>query len=188
MKKSIILLIISIVALCIPLQAQHMKFMGIPLTGTITQFQSKLTAKGVKYDKVLSRELSAGTRVFDGVFAGEKAKIYVYYDPSSKIVYRAKAVVTCETMSICESKYQEFKSLLSTKYNCYEEESEYDGHECNTYMITKENPTSMDDIIGGITLYVSTSEFIYPIEHYLHIDYNDYKNSIKSEVVKMDDL
>ena len=42
MKKSIILLFISIMALCIPMQAQHLKFMDIPLTGTITQFQSKL--------------------------------------------------------------------------------------------------------------------------------------------------
>ena len=188
MKKSIILLIISIVALCVPMQAQHLKFMEIPLTGSITQFQSKLQAKGVKYDKETSNLFPAGTRVFDGVFAGEKAKIYVYYDPSSKTVYRAKAVVTCETASICESKYQEFKSLLSTKYNCFEQVSEQDGHECNTYVIAKDNPTSMDDIIGGITLYVSTSDFIYPIEQYLHIDYNDYQNSLKSEEGKMKDL
>ena len=30
----------------------HIKFMGIPVTGTIAQFQAKLVAKGCTYNKV----------------------------------------------------------------------------------------------------------------------------------------
>ena len=30
---------------------EHLKYMGIPITGTISQFQSKLAAKGVRYDQ-----------------------------------------------------------------------------------------------------------------------------------------
>ena len=92
MKKSIILLVISILAFCSPVQAHHLKFMCIPLNGTITQFQQKLTAKGVKHNKQTSQMIPAGVRAFNGTFAGEKADIYVYYNLSSKVVYRAKAV------------------------------------------------------------------------------------------------
>lgn len=188
MKKSIILLFISIMALCIPMQAQHLKFMDIPLTGTITQFQSKLQAKGMKYDKALSQELPAGTRAFNGTFAGEKANIFVYYDPATKVVYKAKAVIGCETTSICEQKYNEFKTLLSNKYNAFEHAEYQDGHEINTYVIAKDNATSMDDLIGFISIYVSTPDFSYPYEKYLHIEYGDQQNMQKSDDSKMKDL
>ena len=188
MKKTFILITLFLVAFCCPVQAQHLKFMDIPVTGTITQFQSKIEAKGVKYDKTTSNLFPAGTRAFKGTFAGEKAEIYVYYDPSTKIVYRAKAVVTCETASICENKYQEFKSLLSSKYNCFEQIGDLEGHESNTYVIAKDNPTSMDDLIGAIQIYVSKPDFIYLDERYLHIDYTDYPNSQKADDSKMKDL
>lgn len=189
MKKSFILLIISIVALCIPVQAQHLKFMGIPLNGTITQFQSKLTAKGVKYDKTLSQDLSAGTRVFDGTFAGEKAKIFVYYDPSTKIVYRAKAAIGCESESICDYKYNELKSLLSSKYmDAYEESGYQDGHESYLFVISQDVGKDLRDLVGTIGIYVSQSDFLYPYEYFLQIDYTDYANSNKSEESKMKDL
>lgn len=188
MKKSIILLIISIVALCVPMQAQHLKFMDIPLTGTITQFQSKLQAKGVKYDKELSQLLPAGTRAFKGTFAGEKADIYVHYDPSTKLVYNAKAVIGCESESICEQKYNEFKTMLSSKYDTFEQAGHQDGHETNTYVIAKDNATGIDDIIGYICIYVSEPEIHYPYARMLHIEYADHQNSNKSEESKMKDL
>ena len=61
--------------MCLPVQAEHLKFMGIPLTGTITQFQQKLTAKGVTHDKKASATAPIGTRIFSGKFAGAKAEI-----------------------------------------------------------------------------------------------------------------
>ncbi len=187
MKKSIILLIISIVALCIPMQAQHLKFMDIPLTGTITQFQNKLAAKGVKYDKSLSQELPAGTRAFKGTFAGEKADIYIYYDPTTKIVHRAKAVMTYSLESTRESKYEEFKYMLSSKYNAFEQSEYEDGHEVNNYVIAKDGATSIDDIIGYISIYVTDYSLIYD-NYLLHIEYADHQNSKKSEESKMKDL
>ena len=44
MKK--IILSIVLVCFCIVAHAAHLKFMGIPITGTITAFQSKLQTKG----------------------------------------------------------------------------------------------------------------------------------------------
>lgn len=139
MKKSLIILILSVLAMCLPVQAEHLKFMGIPLTGTITQFQQKLAAKGVKYDKAMSQQLPAGVRMFNGTFAGEKSKIFVYYDPSSKVVYKAKAVSGYPSASSCNTKYEDLKSMLSSKYSEAETDIDYqDGHEAFYYSIIME--------------------------------------------------
>ena len=82
-------------SMCIQAQTEHLKFMGIPLTGSITAFQEKLKAKGIEYDAEGSRQIKVGCRCFKGSFSGEKANFYVYYNEKTKIVYRAKAVITC---------------------------------------------------------------------------------------------
>ena len=188
MKKTIILITLCLVALCCPAQVQHLKFMDIPLNGTITQFQQKLTAKGVKYDKTFSAQLPSGARAFSGDFAGEKADIFIYYDPKSKIVYKAKAVIDYVTEDICENKYNEFKALLSSKYGAFEQ-SGYDyGHETNTYVIAKENASSIDDIIGYICIYVTEPAIPYPYVRELHFEYVDHHNSQKADDSKMKDL
>ena len=64
----------------------NIKFMGIPVTGTIAQFQAKQVAKGCTYNKVASASISNGTRAFKGSFVGNKVDIYVYYDTNTKIV------------------------------------------------------------------------------------------------------
>lgn len=83
----------------------HIKFMGIPITGTIAQFQAKLVAKGCTYNKVASASISNGTRAFKGTFVGNKVDIYVYYDTNTKIVYRTKAVVSGVSEDIAEQEY-----------------------------------------------------------------------------------
>ena len=82
----------------------HLKYMGIPITGTIAQFQAKLVAKGVKYNQQLSSMLEAGTRSFNGTFAGNKVTIFVYYDIRSTIVYRVKSVIKDLKEDIAEQK------------------------------------------------------------------------------------
>ena len=189
MKKSIILLTFCLMAFCCPIQAQqHMKFMGIPLTGTITQFQNKLQAKGMKYDKTTSQIFPAGVRAFSGNFAGEKASVYVYYDPSTKIVYRAKAVVGYYSEALCEQKYDEMKSMLSTKYSDAYETSDYrEGHQVYHY-VTYELKNDEVKIYGTIDLYVTDAELWDDYKQYLHIDYSDYKNSLSNDDSKMNDL
>lgn len=68
MKK--IILSIVLVCFCIVAHAAHLKFMGIPITGTITAFQSKLQTKGCKIskDNIL---LPSGIRKFKGVLRGK---------------------------------------------------------------------------------------------------------------------
>ena len=62
--------------------------MGIPLNGTINQFQEKLISKGVKpyadFNKLAQGE---PIRFFRGNFAGNKALIKIKYNNRTKIVW-----------------------------------------------------------------------------------------------------
>lgn len=92
MKRNIILtLFISLVSLCATAQ-EHIKFMGIPMGGTITAFQNKLQAKGLKVS-VESARMPAGQRGYKGTFSGEQAEILIWFNPRTKIVYRGKAMI-----------------------------------------------------------------------------------------------
>lgn len=184
MKKSIILLVVTFCAMFAQAQAEHLKFMGIPLAGTITQFQQKLAAKGVKYDKAMSQQLPAGVRMFNGTFAGEKSKIFVYYDPSSKVVYKAKAVSGYPTASNCNTKYEDLKSMLQSKYSEAETDIDYqDGHEAYYFRVYDNgNP------LGVIAVYVSYNLYAYPMDNEVNIEYIDYVNYLKNDDSKMNDL
>ncbi len=70
-----------------------MKFAGIPLAGTIEQFQKKLVAKGFHVQAMLNRQLPVGTRLFKGVFAGKTGNVAVYYDVGAKVVYGTKSLL-----------------------------------------------------------------------------------------------
>lgn len=116
MKKLLFTLCCMIFAIASFAQSNvHIEFMGIPLTGTIAQFQAKLVAKDCTYSKVASASISNGTRAFKGTFVGNKVGIYVYYDTNTKIVYRTKAVVSGVSEDIAEQEYSKVKNLLSQK-------------------------------------------------------------------------
>ena len=186
MKKSLIILVLSILAMSMPAQAEHLKFMGIPLTGTITQFQQKLAAKGVTYDKKMSEKSAVGVRWFNGTFAGSKADIIVWYDADSKIVYGAKAVYECFSTNSRDNMYNDLKSMLSTKYSeesC--EEGYKDYHENYTIRVTDEYGYSL---IGVITLHCTQGEFPYDDTYYVHVEYLDFENYSKNQDSKMNDL
>lgn len=186
MKKSIILLMLCLLAFCCPVQAEHLKFMGIPLTGTITQFQQKLAAKGVTYNKRASESAEVGVRCFNGSFAGSKANFVVWYNPSTKIVYGAKAVYPCTSKKDRDQKFEELKSMLSMKYAEESAGSETkDGFEYYTINVTDETG---EFLIGVITLYQSRGDYPYDDYDYVQVEYLDAENYMKNQDSKMNDL
>lgn len=156
--------------------SQHLKFMGIPINGSITNFQNKLIAKGFKYDQAGSKALESPTRIFKGQFAGETAKIYVYYDRDQKFVYRVKVVIQRNTEEQIITKMRMFRNQLIEKYNASAEETQFEGNE--SYYIPVEN--------GWIDLFYAQE--IYDIGYFLHIDYWDNANYEKHVNNNMDDL
>lgn len=179
----------------------HLKFMGIPLTGNITQFQSKLIAKGCTLDKISSANALNGLRIFNGSFAGNKVKIIVFYNPQNKIVYRAKALLDGVSEDRAEQEYYKIKSLLSQKYGSdYMETSENEGREAcsfpslktNGQYVDSENAADLSEVINGrIDIYIgidAESWIRSPFNYNLHIDYNDYLNSQQLNADMLEDL
>lgn len=179
----------------------HLKFMGIPITGTISQFHTKLVAKGCTYDKVESSSNSAGMRIFKGNLAQNEVKIIVYYNTKTKIVYRVKALIYGIPEVLATQKYNEFKSFLTVKYDShYTKTSSFEGKELIQYLALRDKNTSIDpenlpsrlsDVaFGVIKLYISKDleDWNSPYNYYLHIDYYDQINNEKNNKNILDDL
>ncbi len=191
MKKLLFTLCFLISAVASFAQANtHIKFMGIPLTGTIAQFQAKLAAKGCTYDKFASSSISNGTRAFKGSFVGNKVDIYVYYDTKTKIVYRAKAVVSGVSEDIAEQEYSKIKDLLSQKYGS-DSEDMYVGTKDGKEAVTFVSANDEEEINGSIDLFITQDEETWiraPYNYNLHIDYNDRINTNKHENLQLDEI
>lgn len=201
MKRIALFLCSLFISLTILAQGNaHLKFMGIPITGTITQFQSKLTQKGCTYDKSTSSVISAGTRAFKGTFVGFKVDIYAYYDTNTKIVYRVKAVISGTSEDLAEQHYNKIKSLLSQKYGTdYMQTDTKEGKESVSFLCLKNlndevdlsSQTLFDVANGDIDLYITQDEETWvraPYNYNVHIDYNDFINTDKHSNQQLDEI
>ena len=112
-----ILIALLFIFSCIGAMAQnaneHLKFMGIPINGTLESFTQKLVAKKIK-----SIQAAEGVGLFNGTFAGKNdCNIFVATVPNRNIVSK---VVVClpprETWAWLESDYNQFKQMLTSKY------------------------------------------------------------------------
>ena len=185
MKKIVISFFLLMITVCSFAQTEHVKFMGIPLNGTIQQFHQKLVGKGCKHDVKLSGMMAKGTRAFNGTFAGNKATIFVYYDENTNIVYRAKAVINCSGDGIRDGQFNDIKNLLDTKYGTLlSEKGSHEDYDAYSYIIFSDNA---DEMIGHVDLYVTKQEFGYH-EYSLHVDYYDYANNLKHDRKRLDDI
>ncbi|MBO7083242.1 MAG: hypothetical protein J6W30_05300 [Bacteroidales bacterium] len=91
MKKAIVTFF-ALVLFC-TLSAQHLKFEGIPIDGSITNFQNQLSTKGISINSTKSKDAPLGQRVFNGKFQGYNSEITVFYGRKSKVVYKVKVVI-----------------------------------------------------------------------------------------------
>lgn len=184
-----IILVSLLLLLCAPLQVsaqQHLKFMGIPLTGSIDNFQRKLAAKGVQPDREFNRIMPFGSRSFKGRFTGKSCTIHTYYT-DNKTVYRAKAVYSNDNEGLADQFYEEIKELLQTKYpNGLVKNSTYEGYDAFDVMVLAADG---ETVLGFINLYKTRHELsVISYEYAIHVDYTDYINSNAKTDEKMDDL
>ena len=115
MKRILIalLLVFSFIGAMAQNTNEHLKFMGIPINGTLESFTQKLVAKGMKREHAWDNAL-----LLKGTFAGKSGSgVCVMRVPSRNIVYK---VVVClpskDTWEWLENDYKEFKEMLTTKY------------------------------------------------------------------------
>ncbi len=183
MKKFFCIFVITLLSISLQAHAQHLKFMGVPLNGTITQFHNKIQTKGMKHDKLRSQHSGADCRVFYGDFAGEKALLYVYYDKNTKVVWRAKVVIEYPTEAICLRNYRDIKQMLLTKYKKFSVSSDYtqDGYDA----LDIEVGDAEFSYLGNVDLYVGSFDYT---SYSLFVCYTDYINEKLHTDNKMKDL
>ena len=185
MKK--IISVFFVLFLCMAASAQqHMKFMGIPLDGTIDDFSIKLKAKGITYNAAESKVAGKGIRKFCGTFMGEKATFTVFYNYKSKIVFSAVAELYYPTVESAHTPFVNLNDQLQQKYpdaTC----KEYAGPDGKTDGLAFDIfDETGDNRIGFIlqTLRVPSSGYGISI----CLTYTDTDNLIKSEKILSEDL
>lgn len=165
---------------------QHMKFMGIPLDGTIDDFTMKLKDKGVTYDAAESKAAGKGIRKFCGTFMGEEATFTVFYNYKSKIVFSAVAELYYPTVESAHTPFVNLNDQLQQKYpdaTC----KEYTGPDGKTDGLAFDIfDETGDNRIGFIlqTLRVPSSGYGISI----CLTYTDTDNLMKSEKILSEDL
>ena len=170
--------------------AQHLEFMGIPLNGTIANFQSKLLKKGCRIMKNNSR-YPVGIRGFNGVFAGDKADIFVYYNPKTQIVYQARVAIDCDgDKEEANNLFNRYKDLLYKKYgevsltsDMLDEQKEFEY----SFMVCQPPIQEGSKLLGGIIVSIKDLQ-TYPWNYKVVIDYTDIDNFSKNEESEIDDL
>lgn len=185
MKRTLAILTL-IFAFTIALNAQHLKFMGIPIDGTITQFQQKLAAKGFTISPD-NKHAGVGMRIFKGTFSGEKCNLYVYYNPTTKLVESTHVIIPAYSLDAVQSKFNQYKSRLNEKYASssigFEGEHPYDYFWQVLPSSSQENLT-LRGVIG-----IGIIELDDPFEPYeLSISYSDSINVKKNKKSYDDDL
>ena len=196
MMKRIFIALLFIFS-CIGAMAQnaneHLKFMGIPINGTLESFTQKLVAKGLKREHAWEDNV-----LLKGTFAGKSGSgVCVMRIPSRNIVYK---VVVClpskDTWEWLEDDYTEFKRMLTSKYGEPFQHSE--TFKAGSY--TSSDALKMSSLRGGKCQYytgwklnegaieVEMISIESPSGCFVRISYFDAINSKLEETSKQDDL
>jgi hypothetical protein len=154
-KKSILLLVVCLLSVVSKAQTEHLKFAGVPLTGTITEFQRQLLAKGFKQDMINKFEIEQldgklapeGKRMYRGKYVNQKAKIKVFFDSKTKLVFKAQAYFTKLDENSAQIKLEYFKSLLASKYGAANMKEHDQSKELPGFLLT----TGEGQIYGYVT-------------------------------------
>lgn len=147
--------------------------MGMQLDGSIDAFQTNLYSKGMKLSEG-NDKMDAGCRMYNGVFCGHNAQVFVYFNPYTKLVYRAKAVIHQYSLNEVSNLLSSFQTMLSEKYQ-----------ECRT----TEEGSGASKVVryfpeqGEIDMYIINNA-----DFYLHVDYCDYENMQKNNDRNKEDL
>lgn len=162
-------------------QTEHVKFLGIPLDGTIQQFQNELTDMGCSDGKVFLQ--LEGMKAFKGSYAGHDALLMVFYDKTIDVVYQAKAVISCQGVDNCESVFNEINEQLQTEYGTFLSTKSIQ-FEHDSYGYTILSPQRV--VMGVVGLFV-TKEENSPNGYSVQVQYTDTANLRVHERQQSDD-
>lgn len=182
MKKTITIIAMMLMAFVAQAQTEHMKFMGIPLDGSIEQFTTKLLNKGMTKD-IAHSKASEGMRVFNGTFFDRSATIVVWYDKRTLTVYSALAQLEFSSGEEADEFISNIKRSITNKYflnvdywNDWEEDEKFGRPFYYMYLYSETR-----ERIGNICIW-------YDKFNVVSVNYYDYSNGDKHDQNLNDDL
>lgn len=173
-------------------KAKHLEFMGISISGTITDFQVKLQSKGCSLMKV-NNQFPTGVRGFEGIFAGKDCNIFVWYNHRTKQVYQVRAVAECgSSLDIAHSTFYYYKDLLNLKYAGRAINSDMLEDSANSEyefdMVVMEPPIEIGAQALGVIEVGIIDYADYPTMYGVAITYEDLEGSSQNEQSTLNDL
>ena len=94
---------------------EHLKFMGIPIADSLSNFEKKLEDKGFAFEDVFSDSIRANIREYKGLFTGRMVSVYVV--SSYDIVWKIEVKYSdYKSFSNIEKDYKTMVEQYSIKY------------------------------------------------------------------------
>lgn len=156
--------------------AQHFEFMGIPIDGSIEDFEAKLEAKGFVKSKDPREENTHYTRWYDGRFAGDDILLSVH-NTKTNLVYATNVLQFFATLDDVKAKWEYYVSVIEDKYK--------DRIIDKTIQGTDDIRYKMD--LGDICVFYDDDVNFKSYKYRLYLLYMDKKNTtIKNEMDKED--
>lgn len=97
----------------------HLRFQGIPITGSMKSFGQKLQQKGYKHDN------AGNSDTFTGKYMGRKVRLYVNQHEGT--VYSVEVDFLLKTKSEADDLWQQLIGGLRLKYPRLQEDTEHSG-------------------------------------------------------------
>lgn len=170
------------ILLSLTINAQHMKFMGIPIDGNVNMFASKLMSKGFSISPK-NKKTGVGKRLMKGRFYDQEVDLCIIYIPLTKIVYGVVIRFHNSNRTILERMMEDIGDSVKEKYICKEEEGKTNaGYDTTIYYIYEES--NQNKLIGKINMGVKFDDWDYE----LFLVYQDEQNALKNKQIKDDDI
>ena len=183
--RRILLFIVTLFIVTLSVNAQHMKFLGIPMNTNITNFSAKLKSKGYTIAPK-NKHTGPGLRIMEGRFFNQNAELWISYTPSTKMVYSVRVVFWSESKEVCKSFMEEIETSINEKYICTHEEGKTKGgDDVDIFWI---HEMKGDEFVQIGDIYIGISDDTSYYGYNLNLTYEDRINRLKNEERKSDDI
>lgn len=122
----LIIIIISCLCYIQAFSEEHLKFLGLPIDGTVNEYASKLISKGF-YVSPDNKYAGKGLRVMEGPFLGNTEQFGLHYDVDTKRMWSVTFIRSFFKETDAKDLYNKLESLLHEKHNEAKYESPLEG-------------------------------------------------------------
>lgn len=152
--KRLIILIISFLCFTQAFSEEHLKFLGLPIDGTVNKYAANLISKGFRISQK-NKYASKGLRVMEGPFLDNTEEFGLHYDHDTQKMWNVTFVRSCFTEEETKELYDKLESLIREKHF----EATYKTDIDKSYIYS----SSFKSDLGIISLGIKEYDFMYRV-------------------------